>query len=229
MKVAALIPAKGFTNAKHRLSPLLDAAERELLAEAMLRDVLGQVVLARGLEAVFVVTGNERVSDIASSLRCQVIREEDEQGETEAVTFALAEMKRRGIEGVLVLPGDIPLVRSSDVELLLEQISRHDGVSPYALLTPSHDRLGTNALLLFPPDVIQLRFGYNSFTYHLGEVASRGLPLRVLDNERIALDIDEPKDLERFLSVARGGESYDRVLRMGVVGALENARRSGRL
>ena len=229
MKVSVLIPAKGFTNAKQRLSPLLDAREREVLAEAMLRDVLGQVVCARGLEAVFVVTGDEKVHEIASSLGSEVIREQNERGETEAVTFALAEMKQRGAQGVLVVPGDIPLVCSRDIELLLEQISQHDGASPYALLTPSHDRMGTNALLLSPPDVIKLRFGYDSFIYHLGEVAAQGLPLRVLGNERIALDIDEPKDLERFMSVARGGESYDRLLEMGVVEALENANRSRKL
>ena len=229
MKVSALIPAKGFTNAKQRLSPLLDARERGVLAEAMLRDVLGQVVGARGLEGVFVVTGDERVQEIASSLGSKVIRERNERGETEAVTFALAEMKRRRIQSVLVVPGDIPLARSSDIELLLEQISRHDGASPFAFLTPSHDRLGTNALLLSPPDVIKLRFGYDSFTYHLGEVAARGLPLRVLANERIALDIDEPKDLESFMSVARGGESYERLLEMGVDEALENANRSRKL
>jgi len=229
MKVSALIPAKGFTNAKHRLAPLLSAAKRELLAEAMLRDVLSQVVLARGLEAVFVVTGDERVSEIASSLGAHVIREENERGETEAVTFALAEMKQRAIHCVLVMPGDIPLLRSGDIELLLEQISAHDRSVPFALLTPSHDRMGTNALLLSPPDVIKLRFGYDSFSYHLSEVAARGLPPRVLENERIALDIDEPKDLERFILVARGGETYNRVLGMGVVGALENINRSGRL
>ena len=41
MQVTALIPVKGFRNAKQRLSPLLGAAERELLAEAMFRDALG--------------------------------------------------------------------------------------------------------------------------------------------------------------------------------------------
>ncbi|MBI2350255.1 MAG: hypothetical protein HYV00_02015 [Deltaproteobacteria bacterium] len=89
--------------------------------------------------------------------------------------------------------------------------------------------MGTNALLLSPPDVIKLRFGYDSFTYHLGEVAAQGLPLRVLGNERIALDIDEPRDLESFMSAARGGESYERLLKMGVVEALENANRSEKL
>ena len=49
MKVSALIPVKGVRNAKQRLSPLLDAADRELLSEVMFRDVLKQVLKARGL------------------------------------------------------------------------------------------------------------------------------------------------------------------------------------
>lgn len=229
MEVSALIPAKGFTNAKQRLSPLLGVVERELLAEAMLRDVLGQVVLSRGLDGVYVVTGDSKVSEIASFLGVHVIREDNERGETQAVVFALSRMRQAGVHSVLVIPGDIPLVRSSDIELLLEQFSGHDRNVPFALLTPSHDRMGTNALLLSPPDVIKLRFGYDSFSYHLSEITATGLPPRVLENERIALDIDEPKDLERFLAEARGGKSYETALRMGVIRALENAHRSGRL
>ena len=245
MKVSALVPAKGFTNAKQRLSPLLDIAARRVLAEAMLRDVLRQVLLTKGLEATFVVTGDTRVSEIATSLGAGVIREQQERGETDAVLFALAELKQRGIQAVLVLPGDIPLVQSDDLELLLEQVSGHDPSQPFALLTPSHDRMGTNALLLSPPDIINLRFGYDSFSYHLSEVAAKGLPLRVVENEGIGLDIDEPKDLERFLELfvrsswapdehdsrarANGGETYSKVLGMEVAGGLHSIHRSGRL
>lgn len=223
MKVSALIPAKGFTNAKHRLAPILGAEERELLAEAMLRDVLRQVVSTRGLEETFVVTEDSRVSEVASSLGAKVIREKEERGETEAVVFAIGELKQRGVQTLLIIPGDIPLVRFSDIELLLEQIAGHDSTTSFALLTPSHDHMGTNALLLSPPDLIKLRFGYDSFSYHLGEVAAKGLSLRVLENERIALDIDGPQDLERFVEfVARDrglcspNEHHDRArARMG--------------
>jgi len=73
---------------------------------------------------------------------------------------------------------------------------------------PSHDRMGTNALLLAPPDIIKLRFGYDSFTYHMSQLSGQGLPLRFIENERLALDIDEPKDLERFLAFGfEDGES----------------------
>jgi 2-phospho-L-lactate guanylyltransferase len=93
----------------------------------------------------------------------------------------------------------LPLVRSADIEEVLAQVP--EGASaPFALLVPSHDRMGTNALLLAPPDIIKLRFGYDSFSYHVSQVSAQGLPLRFIENERIGLDIDEPTDLEHLLS-----------------------------
>ena len=225
MRVSALIPAKGFAQAKQRLAPLLSLAEREALAEAMLRGVLEQVISARGVEEAFVVTADARVAQLASSVGARVIREQEEKGESKAVTFALAEMKEYGIRTALVVPGDIPLLRSDDIEFVLEQFSAEISTSPLALLVPSHDRMGTNALLLSPPDIIQLRFGYDSFSYHLSEVAAKGLQLRVLENERIALDIDEPEDLERFLS-ERGGETWGRLLRLGATDLWRSAHSS---
>jgi 2-phospho-L-lactate/phosphoenolpyruvate guanylyltransferase len=99
------------------------------------------------------------------------------------------------------------LMRAEDVDAVLAQVP-DDAAAPYALLVPSHDELGTNALLLAPPDLIQLRFGHDSFTFHMGQVAAQGMPARFFENERIALDIDEPQDLERFLAYGyQGGES----------------------
>ena len=207
MKVTALIPVKGFSNAKQRLSPLLDAAERELFAEVMFRDVLKQVLKARGLVETYVVSGDNKVAEIAASLGAQLIREKAEKGETDAVDFARGELKQLGREAVLIIPGDMPLVRSADIEEVLAQVPEAASF-PFALLVPSHDRMGTNALLLAPPDIIKLRFGHDSFTYHMSQVSAQGLPLRFIENERLALDIDEPKDLERFLSFGfEDGES----------------------
>lgn len=197
MDVTALIPVKGFRNAKQRLSSVCGRAQRELLAEAMFRDVLRQVLCARGLAAVYVVTGDEQVSHVARSLGVDVIREPVENGETDAVDFARLQLKRTGHPAVLIVPADLPLVRAEDIEQVLNQLPKE--AARFALLVPSHDRMGTNALLLAPPDVIQLRFGYDSFSYHMSQIEAVGLPLRYIENERIALDIDEPKDLEQFL------------------------------
>jgi 2-phospho-L-lactate guanylyltransferase len=207
MNVVALLPVKGFRNAKQRLAPMLNATAREALAEAMFRDVLDQVRNARGLGGTFVVTGDDKVAAIASAAGAEVIREDAENGETSAVDLARTELRIAGHEAVLILPGDMPLVRAADIEQVLTQVPP-DTAAPFVLLVPSHDRLGTNALLLAPPDVIKLRFGYDSFTFHMSQVSAQGLPIRFIENQQIALDIDEPKDLERFLAYdLQDGES----------------------
>jgi 2-phospho-L-lactate guanylyltransferase len=212
MNVSALLPVKGFRNAKQRLTPLLSSAAREVLAETMFRDVLRQVRAARGLAGTFVVTGDDKVAGIAALAGAEVIRERAENGETAAVEFARLEMKNAGCEAALILPGDMPLVRAADIEQVLAQVAV-DALAPFALLVPSHDRKGTNALLLAPPDIIKLRFGYDSFTYHMSQVTAQGLPIRFIENEHIALDIDEPKDLERFLSYEYDGAESTRTAR----------------
>jgi 2-phospho-L-lactate/phosphoenolpyruvate guanylyltransferase len=221
MNVAALMPVKGFRNAKQRLSSLLTGAARELLAETMFRDVLRQVRSARGLAGTFVVTGDEKVAALASAAGAKIIGEGEENGETAAVDFARLELKRAGFEAVLIVPGDLPLVRAADIEQLLAQAA--SATAPFALLVPSHDRLGTNALLLAPPDVITLRFGYDSFTFHLMQVQAQRLPVRYIENEHIALDIDEPKDFDRLLSCAPGDGESVRLARMLL--AEQNAQR----
>lgn len=212
MNIVALLPVKGFRNAKQRLSPLLSCAARELLAEAMFHDVLAQVRRARGLGATFVVTRDDKVASLALTAGAEVIRESSENGETGAVDFARLELKHAGCEAVLIVPGDMPLVRADDIEAVLSQVPL-DAAAPFALLVPSHDHLGTNALLLAPPDLIELRFGYDSFNFHLSELRTRGLPVRCFENEHIALDIDEPKDLERFLAYNLADGEATRVAR----------------
>jgi len=227
MRVAALIPVKGFSNAKQRLGGLLSRAGREVLAEAMFRDVLRQVVSARGLAATFVVTGDKDVAAIASTAGAEVLREPSEQGETSAVDFARARLKNDGWEAVLIIPGDMPLVRSADIEMVLAQAPA-DARAPFALLIPSHDRLGTNGLLLAPPDLIQLRFGYNSFSFHMNQLTTNRLPARFCENERMALDIDEPKDLGWFLSYAiEDGETIRAARRVMAEADLWQTRSSG--
>lgn len=214
MSVAALIPVKGFTNAKQRLAGILGASERALLAEVMFRDTLAEARRARGLDGVFVVTSSRDVAQIAASFGTSVITDPDEKGETEAVHFGLAAIAGKGIDSALVIPADIPLLRAADLESLYADPIR----APSVLMVPSHDEMGTNALLLTPPDVLKLRFGYDSFAYHRKAAGAKGVEPKIIRNDRIALDIDEPKDLRRFLSLGGGGETRKALLALRIPG-----------
>jgi len=162
------------------------------------------------------VVGETGVDEIALPMGGEMFWGEQERGETPALEFALSVVKQRGVRRAFVRHADIPLGRSSDRQEILGETAPPDRVSPFALLVPSHDRMGTNGLLLSPPDLIQLRFGYDSFSYHLSQVAAQGLTPLVLENERIGLDIDEPEDLERYLSLGAVGETYSTLVNMGM-------------
>ena len=213
MKFGALIPVKGFEGAKQRLSSRLSPPERSELMKAMARDVLAEVTRAGGVCKTWVVTGSGEVEQWASALGVEVIREPDETGETDAVHFGLDVMKRAGIDAALVLPGDIPLLCAGDVESVLGA-APEDPASPFVILVPSHDRMGTNALLLAPPDVLRLRFGHDSFRYHLSEADARAVSVKVIENPRIALDIDEPADLQQLIRRLERGRTHERLVAM---------------
>ncbi|MDE0214317.1 MAG: 2-phospho-L-lactate guanylyltransferase [Deltaproteobacteria bacterium] len=213
MKFGALIPVKGFHGAKQRLSSRLSPRERSDLMKAMVHDVLAQVTRAHGIHRTWVVTGSDEVARWVSAVNVTVIREQDETGETDAVHYGLDVMKQAGIDAALVVPGDIPLLCAGDVESVLRTVPESP-VSPFAILVPSHDRMGTNALLLAPPDVLRLRFGYDSFRYHLSEAGARGASVKVIENSRIALDIDEPADLQKLIPRLEHGRTHDRLAAM---------------
>ncbi len=213
MKIGALIPVKGFHGAKQRLASRFSLPERSELMKAMVYDVLAEVIRAKGIHKTYVVTGSDEVACWVSALKVEVIREREETGETDAVHFGFDVMKEAGMDAALVLPGDIPLLRAEDMESVF-QGAPADLEPPFAVLVPSHDRMGTNALLLAPPDILRLRFGHDSFRYHLDEAAARGVSVNVVENSRIALDIDEPADLQQLICRLERGRTRDRLASM---------------
>lgn len=193
--IAAVVPVKDFATAKQRLDAALPPAARRRLAEVMLEDVLTQVMSASGLDCVFVVTRDERAAAMATEKGASVLVDPDNQGQTDAVALATHALIQRGIHSMLVLPADIPLVMSEDVQQIVRA-----GWEADVVLVSAHDGRGTNAVLLTPPDILPLRFGNDSFHPHRQSACDRGLRTRVLDLPRIALDIDTPADL---ISLAR--------------------------
>src|SRR5262249_50434496 len=114
----AIIPAKGFSGAKHRLATFLQPHERRLLARAMLTDTLTACSQATGLEGVGVVTGDRDVAEVAGAFGAAVLWESQAQGHSQAVAFG-AQVCRRGSTSMLTLPGDLPLLTAADVQAII--------------------------------------------------------------------------------------------------------------
>ena len=199
----ALVPVKDLTQAKARLASLLSPAERFSLAAAMLDDVIAALRQASTVERIALVTSDAYALALAAQWGFEVVDEGAGRGETGAVELAVKVCRERGASSLAVIPGDLPLLTAADVDCVMEHGRRYDVV-----IAPSWDSRGTNAILLRPPDALQLRFGSWSFFPHVKQAKRKGLSYKVVRLPRIALDVDTPEDLVRLLPQAMRTKSY---------------------
>jgi len=193
MSTVILVPVKDPAKAKARMAPILTAEERSLLAQTMFED-LAEALCAPPERHVVLVTNSETASERARSLGWRVLWEEEQISESNSVDRASALLAREGVAAALRVPADVPLIRAQDIDELLSIVP--DATS--ALLVPSWDRTGTNALLRRPPDLFPSRFGPNSLVLHTQEAWRAQVRLAIVENERIALDLDDAADILRF-------------------------------
>ncbi len=195
MKVV-LLPLKDPAFAKQRLAGHLSPQERQELAWAMLEDVTRAVGAAITPDQVVVVTRGHPAL-LAELDSWQVIEENQQISESHSVDHACRLLQQRGASVVLRLPTDIPLLEAKDVDALLNL----ELGTQSAVIIPSRDGKGTNALLRTPPDAFPSRFGDNSLALHQEEARRHRVELKIVENSRISFDLDEFSDLLRFMQL----------------------------
>ena len=208
----AVVPVKELGFAKQRLAELVPPRHREALALAMLEDVLAAVAEAPGLAGIAVVTADAAAQCLARRYGARSIEDGARDGHSGAVAAAARLLAAEEAAGMLALPGDIPLATPAEIGALL---AAHLP-APAFTIAPSHDELGSNAVLCSPPDAVPLRFGEDSFFPHLRAAEHRGIRPTVLHLPGIALDIDNPADLRRFMRVERTSRTRRLLLALGL-------------
>ena len=154
-----VMPVKDLPDAKQRLAGVLSAQERRELFRAMLQDVLSAVAASAGLAGILVVTRDPDAQRLARHYGARVLVEDDNRGHSAASSLGARTLAREGVEGMVQLPADIPLVTPADIAALLHV----HGAAPAVTLAPSRDERGSNAVACSPPDILPLRFGADSF------------------------------------------------------------------
>jgi 2-phospho-L-lactate guanylyltransferase len=195
-----LIPFKSLATAKQRLAAALSQHQRSQLAEAMLRDVLAAAAGVTDSIDVALVTGDAQARLIAEEFGFLVIEDSRNESETAAIEMATAWCEQRGYDATIVVPADIPLITSEELQRVLDA-APDEG----AVFVPAYDRRGSNCVLRRPASIIPLRFGNDSFLPHCAAMERTGKELRIVELAGIGLDIDNPHELE--LLVQREGET----------------------
>ncbi len=203
MPTWAIIPVKRLSEAKSSLSQSLTLEQRQRLVLSMLADVLGAVHQASSIASSIVVSPDEKVLSFARLHGAEGVAEPD-LGLNEALKLAIRHAISKGVDSVLILPADLPLLKNADVENLIAMAS----VPKDIVIAPSKAK-GTNALLLRPPDLINLRFGGESFPLHVKEASQAGVKPRVYRSPTVTLDIDEPEDLLKVETLGLGTRTHE--------------------
>jgi 2-phospho-L-lactate/phosphoenolpyruvate guanylyltransferase len=213
MRGILLIPVKSLTTAKQRLASVLSQERRSQLAEAMLCDVMTAAAGVLGRIDVALVTGDVRARALAAEFGFLVIDDTRNESETAAIEMATAWCEQRGYDTSVVVPGDIPLITSDELQRVLDAAPAEG-----AVFVPAYDRRGSNCILRRPASIIPLRFGNDSFLLHCEAMRKTGRELVILEMSGIGLDIDNPHELKLLLERA-GGTNAQRLLRSWNFGA----------
>jgi 2-phospho-L-lactate guanylyltransferase len=190
-----LIPVKNLSVAKQRLAAVLDQPARTELAQAMLHDVVATLAAWPRRPACALVTSDAFAVDLARQYDFEIIPDPANPGETGAIEMATDICIARGIDSILVIPADIPLIQASEMEEILNHAPKEGSV-----LAPAADGRGTNAVFRRPANLFPLRFGNDSFKPHLTAARATGKPCIVLQLPGIAIDVDNPEDLQQALA-----------------------------
>ena len=190
-KTWVVVPIKDFDSAKERLRPALGTRSRRGLAR---RNARLAVNAARAGDDVLVVAGSEEVAEMAASWGVEALLEPREEGQNTAAERGIARAVAGGAGAVLLLSSDLPLVTADAVRQLLQAAGKM--ASPVVVAVPAIGRGGTNALYLKPPDAIAMHFGDESLAKFKEDAEARGVTFAVHRSDAIALDLDEPSDLE---------------------------------
>lgn len=156
---AILIPVKEFHRAKVRLAPHFSSLERASLAKAMCHDFFAVIAQLQCVDRVFVVSKEKHALSRALELGWEVISESNQVSESDSVDFASRICVQRGVQALLRVPIDIPLAEPRDIEALFNHLPQ----PPSAVLVPSRDGTGTNALLRTPPELFPLAIRTRQF------------------------------------------------------------------
>jgi 2-phospho-L-lactate guanylyltransferase len=208
MSTLAVLPIKSFPDAKQRLAEELSPGPRRALVEAMFADVLVALRRSTKVDRMLVISDDNSAQEIGAGYGALVL-DDQQPGHSEAARLAIRSALEDGIERVLLVPGDCPLMDPRELDELLTR----PAPARSALIVPDRHGTGTNALLLSPPDSLTPAFGPGSCQRHAEQARLAGIEHEVVEVPSLSLDIDTPEDLQELivlLKTAHGGAAHTR-------------------
>lgn len=182
------IPVKPFDDAKQRLSDVLGSSVRRRLGEELAAHTAGVVAAAGGLPLV--LSADHEVTEWARTHGIEVLL--DEGSSLDRAASAAVEWALTAERPWMICHADLPLLAADELAPAIRAVE-----SGRTVLAPSSTG-GTS--LLGAQSGFRFSYGPGSFQRHLARAEDPAIVFAV----GLALDLDEPSDLDAVLSHRRG-------------------------
>ena len=207
-----LLPLKDFVKAKQRLSGCLNVAERRGLFQAMVEDVLDELVSIDVIERIVLLSDDPAAHLLATcyGVECWSERELG-QGLNPVIEGALDRIAHTAptISQVMVVHGDLPLINAVELGAMIDAGS-HDPDS--LIIAADRGEQGSNVVLMPMFARVPVCYGPGSLAAHQQEAAARGVNTVVMRTRWLAMDIDTRDDLTNLV-MNYPGEGAERTMK----------------
>jgi len=206
----ALVPIKEFDRAKSRLGGTLTAAQCADLAVCMAGDVIDALRGSARIDHIACLGTGPHIAEFAARQGATFMAEQPGDGLSSHLDAAARQLAERGAQVLVIVPVDVPMITSVDVDALL---AMHTGG---LTICPARRDGGTNALVIEPPTGIAFRFGEHSAARHVEAAVAAGLDHRVVQAAAFEHDIDTPADLAALCRTERHTQTGRYLDRSGI-------------
>ncbi|MDX9992310.1 MAG: 2-phospho-L-lactate guanylyltransferase [Anaerolineales bacterium] len=199
MSIWAIVPVKPLRLGKSRLSGVLSDDERSLLNRMFLENALDILRAVPRIGQTLVVSRDPQALAIAREFGARTVLEDGTPNLNNALQRATLLAHSFNVNGILILPADLPLLAQADIESFIA--AHANGSARRVTICSDRHGDGTNALLVSPPGLISYKYGPKSFTRHCEMAHEKNARLKIVSNPNLALDLDTPADLDLFNSI----------------------------
>lgn len=212
MTTWAIVPVKPLRDGKSRLAHILSADERAQLTTYMLQRTLDILNSMSSIYRTLVISRDPAVLKLARQRNAFTFGEGEKLGLNMALTRAAHIVAAQKAAGVLILPADLPLITTGDIDVMLAGVSplrsspQVNGTNGRMMeravaICPDRTNDGTNALYISPPLGFTFHYGAQSFQNHLDEAERLGIQGRIVHAPGLKFDLDTEEDWHKFLAL----------------------------
>lgn len=192
MGLWVIVPVNPLRGGKSRLASVLPEEERALLNYTLLGNTIKTLKAVQAVEQVLVVSRDQSALSLAREYGARTVQEDGNPGLNTAIRRSVAVAHVYSAHEIMILPADLPLITPQDIQEFLSQVEK----PPILVIAPDRRMTGTNALYVNPSNMLDFRFGPNSFQQHIQQAEKFGATVKVCRLSSFALDLDLPEDLE---------------------------------